>query len=415
MIIQALYTIVILSTAVAAMGQTPDSPVREVLECITDQTAVGDGGNNWGGHQPRIVRTADGVFAVHITRNPGQGVLACTWHLMHRCNAEWQQIGEGPSDRDPVSLVADRDGRLMVLSYANRHPCMWQSQKRNGRHVMVEEKIPWVDSKNDFPYLGAGISRDGCLYLITTTTRFKPGKFIWARRSPGHGEWTWDVQTTVTDYRYCYAYLLPCQAGRLVVAATRDVPFGSLGLEKPKADDFDFLFNGVGVWHTEDSLSAPMRQTFFMAEEWTERWPYPDCRVQDGVIDKQGRLHLIVNRKGPTSDFSDATYHLIVDKGRILKETRLPSEAGYYCRLVQDSVGRWYILTHWGDIWPATDRDGMVLGEIVKLGWGDYDVHYAGPMIAAPRGGTNWSDIIDGVFPAGEQAAQWVYFRIRLR
>ena len=42
-------------------------------------------------------------------------------------------------------------------------------------------------------------------------------------------------------------------------------------------------------------------------------------------------------------------------------------------------------------------------------------IPYAGPMIAAPRGGTNWSDIIDGVFPAGEQAAQWIYFRIRLR
>jgi len=57
----------------------------------------------------------------------------------------------------------------------------------------------------------------------------------------------------------------------------------------------------------------------------------------------------------------------------------------------------------------------MVLGEIVKLGWGDHHVHYAGPMIAAPRGRTTWSDIVDGVFPAGKQAAQWVYFRVRLR
>ena len=48
---------------VAAAGETKMHPTVERVEVVTANAVIGDGGNNWGGHQTRIVRTKDGVFA----------------------------------------------------------------------------------------------------------------------------------------------------------------------------------------------------------------------------------------------------------------------------------------------------------------------------------------------------------------
>jgi hypothetical protein len=40
-------------------------PIVERVELVTDQALVGDGGNSWGGHQTRIVRTKDGIFLAY--------------------------------------------------------------------------------------------------------------------------------------------------------------------------------------------------------------------------------------------------------------------------------------------------------------------------------------------------------------
>jgi hypothetical protein len=47
-----------MSSLSSDQGAAVRVPKIERLELVTDQAVVGDGGNNWGGHQTRIVRCA---------------------------------------------------------------------------------------------------------------------------------------------------------------------------------------------------------------------------------------------------------------------------------------------------------------------------------------------------------------------
>ncbi|MBN1558627.1 hypothetical protein JW998_00140, partial [candidate division KSB1 bacterium] len=66
----------ILVILVAPFFQTRNSyalpdPISVNFEVVCDSAAVGDGGNAWGGHQCRIVRTRYGVFTAFTTEGGG--------------------------------------------------------------------------------------------------------------------------------------------------------------------------------------------------------------------------------------------------------------------------------------------------------------------------------------------------------
>jgi hypothetical protein len=64
------------------------------LEIVTDGAATGDGGNSWGGHQTRIVRTQDGVFTAFTV--PGNGYTSREWRLAWRKeDGAWSVIAQG--------------------------------------------------------------------------------------------------------------------------------------------------------------------------------------------------------------------------------------------------------------------------------------------------------------------------------
>ena len=72
------------------------------VEVVTNAAVTGDGGNNWGGHQSRIVHTQDGVFTAYTVETGN--ALNRNWKLAQRNNdGTWVVVAEGISGREPVN------------------------------------------------------------------------------------------------------------------------------------------------------------------------------------------------------------------------------------------------------------------------------------------------------------------------
>ena len=63
------------------------------VEVVTDRAVIGGGGNNWGGHQTRIVHTQDGVFTAYTVDGGGQ--FTRNWKLAQRqIDGRWVVVAE---------------------------------------------------------------------------------------------------------------------------------------------------------------------------------------------------------------------------------------------------------------------------------------------------------------------------------
>lgn len=73
---------------------TPTPAYQSHLEVVTNSAATGDGGNSWGGHQTRIVRTQDGVFTAYTVE--GGGYFSREWRLAWRQDdGTWPVVAQG--------------------------------------------------------------------------------------------------------------------------------------------------------------------------------------------------------------------------------------------------------------------------------------------------------------------------------
>ncbi len=398
-------------------GAAPPSPTRpslERLELVTDQAATGDGGNSWGGHQTRIVRTRDGCIFTAYTA-AGDGPLARRWRLAQRTGTGWQVVAEGPSGREPVNLLRGPKDQLLVVGWPDGMPHLWSGGAGAPSRPFLDTVVPGNWERSFWPYNAAGIDADGDTVLLQSGGE-KPGEFRWARRSARAGRWQFGV--TPLDYRHCYAYVLPGPRGRLTVVATRDVRWETLDYAKP-AGAFGYVFNAFGCWRWDDA-ARPRAETPRVREEPpTPQFPSVFCDAQaDAYEDTRGRLHILYWVAGPSTQGVEELHHLLLERGRITHDVRLPSTVGHYCRLVQDRRGRFFLIGADDNgaqllVTPALSEDGFTLGRTFPLDLGRYHVTYSGLALAVPRGGTPLSDTVDGVFPAADGAA-WVYFRLRL-
>ena len=160
-------------TTPLASAERP-TPKLERLDLVATNAVVGDGGNNWGGHQTRIVRTKDGVFTAYTTGKsdpPGAPWRAYDgsprfWKLAARKDKGWEVIAEGKSGREPVNLMAAPDGRLHIIAWPDGTPHVWSGMPSNAPMAMKEEKIPGPWPNSHWPYAAAGISLKGDLALV---------------------------------------------------------------------------------------------------------------------------------------------------------------------------------------------------------------------------------------------------------
>lgn len=402
-------------------------------ELVSDQAVVGDGGNNWGGHQTRIVRTPTGLFTAYTTGvsdptwpqfRPYDGSPR-SWRLAQRTAGGWKVLAEGKSGREPVNLMAGPDGTLHIIAWPDAKPHLWSGRPHDGAIDMNEVTIPGNWETSHWPYNSAGISNAGDIALVQSAGEV-PGRLYWGYLSATSHQWT--TRVTETKERHCYTYVLPESEGRLAFTSTRDVPTQAMGYAHSATTHLlGFVFNRSGLWQTDDVARQPM--TEIQVAEAVPTKEFPEVAANGACVDTyrdtKGRIHVLYFFIGPETQGKQHLRHAIVEHGAVrtveLPETTetwfaLPDakepKRPQFCRIFQDAAGRFYLLGTTAII-PADSEDGTKLGQPIPLDLHGYGVEYSGISIAVPRGGTPPADFVDGVFPT-DQGRKVVYIRIQL-
>lgn len=419
--------------AVPTMLMVQYTPQVTRCELVTEGAVLGDGGNCWGGHQSRIVRTTDGIFTAYTTGKsdpPGAPWRSYDgaprfWKLAMRTEAGWKVVAEGPSGREPVNLMAAPDGMLHIIAWPDAKPRVWSGRPRDGAVTMQDRAIdgPWVTSH--WPYNAAGISERGDLALVQSDGEV-PGAFIWGYRPAGATAWV--TGRLEVPHRHCYTYVLPGPGGRLAFSSTRDVLAKSMGYDQTATShSLGYVFNRIGIWETPDAVRAPFGE--LQVDETVPTPEFPEvwaCGSScDTYRDTRGRLHALYFFQGPETRGQLCLRHAITDKAKVVKTATLPAalnryftvadlaEPWRYCRMIQDTAGRFYLIGTTAII-PADAEDGTELGEPVSLDLRGHVVERPGFSLAAPRGGTPLADTVDAVISTGNGTSV-VYVRIELR
>jgi hypothetical protein len=152
----------LLGLALPEMLMANDIPRVTRCEVIATDAAQGDGGNAWGPHKCRIVRTVDGVFTVYTAK--GGGHLKREWRLRGRDEVagKWVQLATGDAGREPPNLLAARDGTLHLFAWPGGQARHWWGKPREGKLDLQSEPVSGLDA-GDWPYSAAGADLCGNL------------------------------------------------------------------------------------------------------------------------------------------------------------------------------------------------------------------------------------------------------------
>ncbi len=406
-------------TALACGCVAASPPFVDRLEEVTDRAVTGDGGNAWGGHQCRLVRTAEGLFTAYTVPGETDGRFDRRWELAHRTDAGWEVIASAPSGREPANIMADPDGRLHIIAWPEAEPHHWTiSRDADGGWKVADEIIPGGWEKDHWPYNAAGIGPDGTLVALQSCvlegrrSSFGPGKFNWAyRAATGKRVW-WNFMTTPMPLRNCYAYVLPQPGGGLYIVAVRDVILRDLGMEGPNNR---FIFNAFTVWHTPDAATVPAVPVLHKEEPLPDNKTRATCMPIDAYVDTTGRLHVLYSLVGPSTNHDHQVRQLVLGLDQqVLADKSLPEGASPYCRIIQDASKRFYLLDALGQFYVGTNDLGTDFAQPVQLDLGVSEERVYRLAVAVPRYGSPLQeDFIEGVFPSGD-SWNWTYFRIRL-
>lgn len=391
----------------AGIATARDVPRIERLEVVEENAANGDGGNSWGGHQSRIVRSGKDVYTAYTV--PGADDTHRNWLLKRWTPNGWTPVAQGPSGREPMNLLVEPNGSLDLIAWPDESPVLWHWKRPSRGDKPTEAPVPGPWKKTDHSYGAAGIDHEGDLCVLESVGE-KPGGLVWAYRKGARAAWR--TGRIETDYRYCYTYTLPHDGG-LSLVGTRDVLWGSLGWAQPKGA-FKYSFSAVGFWHSPDVATRPFAFTPVAEGQETRDVPFVYCDAQiDNYEDTRGRIHVLYTRSDTATGGKKVIRHAVVEGGRVVKDVALPS-GGADWRIIQDTKGRFYLLCSDGRVFPAISEDGTELGEPTSIDLRGHKVESMGYFIAAPRSGTKLADYVDGAFPSNDSRS-WIYFRLRLR
>lgn len=384
-----------------------DTPRVTTLEVVTSNAVAGDGGNGWGGHQCRIVRTRDGVFTAYTV--PGKDDMNREWRLSWRRQEQWKVVASGLAGREPVNLLASPDGTLHVIGWPEGKARWWSGKPGANSIDMRSNAVPGL-SEGHWPYGSAGIDNRGRLCVLSSEGE-KPGAFRWSIRGPQSGTWTPGVASL--DYRHCYTYVFPDPGGGMSLVSSRDVRWESLGYDRP-SDSPDYVFNAFGWWRASGVAEEPLRKIAAMEEKPTRRDRFVVCDAQsDAFLDARGRMHIVYQRMRAGTDGAEhMRYAEFSPDGKLISDVEIPFLAGAYCRVFQDDRGQFYLLGSDGVIYGG-GVGGVSFKRKTKLKLRWHLVEAAGFAISAPRTGTTPANVIDVVFPSGG-GTKWIYARILL-
>ncbi len=386
-----------------------------------------DGGNEWGYHKNRIVRTSDGNLYT-VIQAPGTDDLHKEWQLFKRMgDNDWQKINSGVAGREPVNLLAGPQNELYIIGWPGGHPMMWTST--NGGATFTSQDIPGTWVTNDWPYSAASITPSGDIYLVQTVGGTgnccsAPGYFYWAYYKQSTGQWC-STKVTQYDYRDTYAFLLPTDSGQLTIVGAKTGNWANFGYtQPPAAGGFNYVYKAVREWNTSNVDTTPLTDSMIKEVSQTSG-DYINAFQNDAYRDMSGRIHtLYTYRDASTGATADSTgtytgYQAVADQnGTLVKNVPL---TGIYfpntARMIQDTTGGYWIITAGNnntlEVAQADAADGTSLNPYVTIPLGGYNSDGV-TFIAAPRNGSALQDFVDGVVPINNGAG-WLYYRLRLR
>ena len=378
------------------------------LEVITTNAlSGGDGGNQWGGHQCRVVQTKDGVFTAYTSGDEDH--FKREWHLMKRTVTGWQEIATDKSGREPVNLMAGPDGNLYIIGWPKYEGTIWSGIPGENGIEFKKEKIPAVYS-GSHPYNAAGIDGAGNICVITSVDdNEEGGRFQWAYYNAIKQEWQGRI--TFLDYRHCYTYIFPHPDRSISLVSTRDVRWQTLGYEQPP-NTFAYVFNAFRYWNAQ-SIDHPLQELAFVEEKPTPEFPFVICRAMNDVyLDHENNMHILYSRQGKSTNGQFLRFHSIFSqKGKLLFDARLALKKGKFCRIFQDEDHRYYILDDTGILYQLDDA-GKSLRDSVQINLEKFPVNYAGYGLSVPRTGSIISNTMNIVYPS-RNGKYYIYFQLQ--
>lgn len=373
-------------------------------ETVTSGTDSSDDGNTWGPNIPRIVRTEDGIFTVVMI--PGGGQTSKRWSLLKRYSSGWHVLTTQQGGREPVALTAGPDGTLYISGQKRGRTTLW-SGRPYGNTLNLSEV-----SKSSIPYAhwaynAGGIGPEGGLCVLSSQGNHT-GTFEWTYEK-GSVNFTRAARTSYR-HRYAYAYVFPHSRRGLTVVANRDVMWRVLGHYNTPSSFGEFAFNAAGMWTSTDLGSRELQKVFFR-EEPVNGFDYaPGYYVSDAYLDREMRMHLLVQRAGPQWQGMQKMFHLMMDiRGNMIFEHELPFMPSYYGRIFETKTKGFFVLGRNGQIF-SLGKDGKQVGRVQQLPVEVKD-SYATFFLAVPRGGNSVEDFMDIVY-SDENKTKWKYFRL---
>lgn len=410
-----------------AAGNTPYLERLEVVTANAGSTDNSNGGNEWGYHKSRIVRTSDGNLYT-VIQAPGTDDLHKEWQLFKRMgDNNWQKINSGVAGREPVNILAGPQNELYIIGWPDGHPKMWTSV--DGGKTFTSQGIPGTWVTTDWPYSAASITPSGDIYLVQTVGGTgnccsAPGYFYWAYYNRSTGQWC-NTKVAQYDNRDTYAFLLPTDSGQLTIVGARTGEWANFGYTQPAASGgFNYVYNAVREWNTSNVDTTPLTANI-IKEVSQNNGEYINAFQNDVYRDMSGRIHtLYTYRDASTGATADSTgtytgYQAVADQnGTLVKNVPL---TGIYfpntARMIQDTTGSYWIITAGNnntlEVAQADPTNGTSLNPYVTIPLAGYNAGGV-TFIAAPRNGSTLQDFVDGVVPLNNGAG-WLYYRLRLR
>jgi len=373
------------------------------LEVVASGVSTDNGGNSWGPHKLRIVRTNAGVFTAYgVGPGPNHEV-----RLAQRTESGWKTIMRGSVGPPHTHLLARRDGSLIVIGWAPAEaPVVYTSNPQTGSSGALKIRWPdtWARGSREAAVIGPGDD----LYILASYWQ-KPSGFYIAHWKAADGKWSF--RNIRTGLHHAYAFLFPEADGPEWVA-DRDVHWEELGWKMPPPPgDFGAVFDGMRLWRWK----GPKEGTLLREEPQTEDYLNVKCDQTDVYRDQLGRLHILYTLMGKTTTGQMTSRHMVLRAdGTQEKDVALPGWGMW--RTIQDASGAFYFIfpdRHSDSLKVyGPSQDSLELGspKVISLNGNHVDYQV---FLATPRAGVPVADVVDGVFLSTD--AKWVYFRLRLR
>jgi len=203
--------------------------------------------------------------------------------------------------------------------------------------------------------------------------------------------------------------------GWLEVVATRDITRADAGYPGTGSN---YVFDQTIHYAAPSAASASAFATLTVKAAATPTSNNPaQAFAYDAYRDTAGRVHSLYVLQDASNGYAFKGRHAVVENGVVIADVANPLPYPNLSRLIQDSTGRFYLLSISGStlyVAAGTNADGTAFGAVQTLSLKASAQGGYGPSGTAPRGGTALAGFVDIAYPVSGGASS-AYVRLQLQ